>query len=300
MQNQVRLRHCMLYDRIYMQSPSDLLRRSFCDQLIIILISCFVLQSISSLIFGSREVNHLFGFGFKNLSDGHIWTLFTYGLVHDGPLHLIVNLLGIHFIGRPVEDFIGRKKFKYFIVSSLFFGAISWFVFNSDDYQYLVGASAIVLACLCFFCILHPNQPITLLLFFIVPVNIKPKWVLLGTLVLEIYGFMTTEIGGNGGIAHSAHLGGMLCGAVTTFIIQRKFIFPYRFKFINTDHKQKGGSTLSRSSYISKKIRVNFIDNLSIKAETDRILDKINEKGFGSLTSLEKETLEKAKKLLDK
>jgi membrane associated rhomboid family serine protease len=300
MQNQVRFKYCMLYDRSYMRSPSELLKRSFCDQLIIILISCFVLQSISSLIFGSREINHSFGFGLNNLLDGHIWTVFTYGLVHDGPLHLIVNLLGIHFIGRPVEDFIGSRKFRYFVISSLFCGAVLWVTFNTDEYQYLVGASAIVLACLCFFCILQPNQPITLLLFFILPINIKPKWVLLGTLGLEIYGFLMTEIGGNGGIAHSAHLGGMLCGAVTFFIIQRKLTFPYRFKFTNSDYKPNSGSTSSKTSHISRKFRVNFVDNHSIKDETDRILDKINEKGFGSLTSSEKETLEKAKKLLGK
>ena len=43
--------------------------------------------------------------------------------------------------------------------------------------------------------------------------------------------------------------------------------------------------------------RVNFGDS-SLKAETDRILDKINDKGFGSLTVAEKETLEKAKKVV--
>ena len=50
----------------------------------------------------------------------------------------------------------------------------------------------------------------------------------------------------------------------------------------------------------TKKFRVNFGESPSIKEETDRILDKINEKGFGSLTDSEKETLEKAKKLLGK
>ena len=288
----------MLYDRTYMQSPRELLKRSFCDQLIILLITCFVLQSISSLIFGSREVNHLFGFGLKNILSGHLWTFITYGLVHDGPLHLIVNLLGIHFIGRPVEGFIGSKKFKYLVFSALFCGSLFWVSFNSHDYQYLVGASAIVLACLCTFCLLQPNQPITLLLFFILPINYKTKMGFGGNLGMEIYGFFMTEVSGNGGIAHSAHLGGMLCGAILFFTIQGKLTFPYRFKFTNSDPNSPQAAKPSNSSYVSRKFRVNFGDDLSIKDETDRILDKINEKGFGSLTSLEKETLEKAKKLL--
>ena len=193
----------MLYDRTYMQSPRELFKRSFCDQLIIFLISCFVLQAVLSLFFGSPLVNNFVGFGYNNLTKGYFWTIITYASVHDGPLHLILNLLGIHFIGRPVEDFIGNRKFKYLVLSSVLLGAVIWILFNKFEYQYLVGSSAIVLACLCTFCLFQPN-------------------------------------------------------------------------------------------------RVNFGENVSIKEETDRILDKINDKGFGSLTESEKETLEKAKKLLGK
>ena len=292
--------HYMLYDRTYMQSPRELFKRSFCDQLIIYLISCFVLQAVLSLFFGAQLINDLIGFGYNNLSKGYLWTFITHASVHDGPLHLILNLLGIHFIGRPVEEFIGNRKFKYLVLSSVLIGAIAWVSFNSSVYQYLVGSSAIVLACLCTFCLLQPNRPITLLLFFILPVRLKPKWVLLGTIGLEIYGFVNSEIFGDGMIAHSAHLGGMACGAVTYFIVQGKLVFPFRFTF-----KRSGlGSSQSGHNHQifkkTKKFRVNFGESPSIKEETDRILDKINEKGFGSLTDSEKETLEKAKKLLGK
>lgn len=290
----------MLYDRTYMQTPRELFKRSFCDQLIIFLITCFVLQAVSSLFFGPQLVNELIGFGYNNFINGFFWTIITHAVVHDGPLHLILNLLGIHFIGRPVEDFIGNRKFKYLVFSSVLFGAIIWISFNNSEYQYLVGSSAIVLACLCTFCLFQPNQPITLLLFFILPVRIKPKWVLFGTLGLEIYGFVNSEILGNGVIAHSAHLGGMACGALTYLLVQGKLVLPFRFTFTRSG----AGTSYSRHNrYLpknTKKFRVNFGENASIKKETDRILDKINEKGFGSLTDSEKETLEKAKKLLGK
>ena len=290
----------MLYDRTYMQSPRELFKRSFCDQLIIYLISCFVLQAVLSLFFGAQLINELIGFSYNNLIKGYLWTFITYASAHDGPLHLILNLLGIHFIGRPVEEFIGNRKFKYLVLSSVLFGAIIWVFFNNSGYQYLVGSSAIVLACLCTFCLLQPNHPITLLLFFILPVRIKPKWVLLGTLGLEIYGFINSEILGNGMIAHSAHLGGMVCGAVIYLVVQGKLVFPFRFTF---NRSAKGSSQSGHNHHLfkkAKKFRVNFGESVSIKEETDRILDKINEKGFGSLTDSEKETLEKAKKLLGK
>ena len=290
----------MLYDRTYMQSPRELFKRSFCDQLIIYLISCFVLQAVLSLYFGAQLINELIGFGYNNLIKGYLWTFITYASAHDSPLHLILNLLGIHFIGRPVEEIIGNRKFKYLVLSSVLFGAIIWVSFNNSGYQYLVGSSAIVLACLCTFCLLQPNHPITLLLFFILPVRIKPKWVLLGTLGLEIYGFVNSEILGNGMIAHSAHLGGMACGAVIYLVVQGKLVFPFRFTF---SRSLKGSSQSGHNHNLfkkTKKFRVNFGESVSIKEETDRILDKINEKGFGSLTDSEKETLEKAKKLLGK
>ena len=65
---------------------------------------------------------------------------------------------------------------------------------------------------------------------------------------------------------------------------------PFKFTFKHSN-EQSLSKMSSKTNY-----RVNFGDS-SLKAETDRILDKINDKGFGSLTVAEKETLEKAKKL---
>lgn len=287
----------MLYDRTYMKSPNHLFSRSFCDQLIILLISCFLLQAIFGLILSLSTINNIFAFGISNIKNGYVWSVLTYGLLHDGPLHLLFNLLGIHFIGRPVEELLGRPQFITLTVIALIMGLIAWLPFNNSPQQYIVGASAIVLGTLCIFCLRNPNQPITLLLFFILPITIKPKWVLCGTLVLELYGFLFTELSGYGGIAHSAHLGGMFAGLLFFLHNKGSLGFPLSFKFIT--------STKSRTSKVSRKhmgsrYRVNFGAASSLKEETDRILDKINEKGFGSLTDSEKETLENAKKLLGK
>lgn len=286
----------MLYDRVYMKSPRNIFNRSFCDQLIVILVSSFLLQTLLGLIFGFSVINKTLAFGVSNLSDFYLWTVFTYGFVHDGPLHLIVNLLGIHFIGRPVEDSLGSHRFKIFCLFSLLFGLIAWIPFNYSPQNYIVGASSVVLATLCFFCLSRPNQPITLLILFILPVTIKPKWVLWGTLGLELYSFLMFEIKGSGAIAHSAHLGGMFFGLVFYLHYIEKLKIPIRFKFTFLAKPTLPGMPENKAS----RYRVNFGSSDSIKAETDRILDKINAKGFGSLSQQEKETLEKAKKLLGK
>lgn len=285
----------MLYDRSYMKTPKEVFARSFTDSLIFSLIGFFLVHAIASLISETKFINNLFAFSFDNFIGGFIWTPFTYALLHDGPFHLIVNLLGLHFIGRPVELILGKSKYKLFCLSSVLLGLLVWIPFNTHD-QYIVGSSSIVLSALCFFCLNRPNEPITLLLFFILPAKIKPKWVLLGTFLLEIYGFFTVELYGFGAIAHSAHLGGMLCGLLFFLFHTGRFYFPFRIRL--TTQAQSNRTHLQKS--YNSKYRVNFGSSDSIKKETDRILDKINSMGFGSLTSHEKETLEKAKKLLDK
>lgn len=283
----------MLYERMYMKSPRDILGRSFCDQLIFSLIVCFLLQSLSSLIFSSLHINQYFAFGLKNFRNGYVWTLLSYGFIHEGPLHLIVNLLGLHFIARSVEDFLGKKQFQLFCIIALLAGLVVWLPFNSMPNQYIVGFSSVVLASLSVFCLVRPNQPITLLVFFVLPLSVKPKWVLWATLGFELFGFLNSEIRETGVIAHSAHLGGMFCGLLFYFHNTGKFRLPVKFIFDrdNLDSSRK---------HVKSKYRVNFMSNDALRSETDRILDKINLHGFGSLTAEEKETLEKAKKLLEK
>ena len=87
----------------------------------------------------------------------------------------------------------------------------------------------------------------------------------------------------------------MLAG-VAIFLDQRygisvKLRNCFKFSLSSSNQKDK--------KRVHSNFKVNFSTNCDIKRETDRILDKINENGFGSLTQSEKETLEKAKKLLD-
>ena len=68
------------------------------------------------------------------------------------------------------------------------------------------------MAILTLFCLLYPERPITLLIFFIIPVTVKPKWVFWGSLVISIGGILLYELPGHSHVAHSAHLGGMFAG----------------------------------------------------------------------------------------
>lgn len=276
-----------------MRSAGNLLHRSLCDSMIIALIIVFIFQSLSKLFFGADYLVNFFGCSVAGASSWYVWTLISYGFLHGEPWHLVLNLLGIHFIGRPVERILGTRPTIFFCLASLLFGALFWLPISQGS-SVLLGFSAVVLAALAFYCLNQPHQPITLLLLFVLPLRLKPLWVLVATACLETYGLIFHEAHGMSNVAHSAHLGGMSCGALAFLLHRKKISIPLKVRFVSSSQSLKTPSS-KPSSY-----KVDLDGGLDVHVETDRILDKINEFGFGSLTTSEKKTLEKAKKLLRK
>ena len=285
-----------------MRAPSFWGRASsFLKFLLVLLIASFVLQTIVEAV-GNNDANVTFlswtVFTPDGFLSGKLWTLVTYACLHEGPWHLVLNLLAIFFMGRALEDDLGPKMMTWLTLAGAASGALLWFVFNIDGGG-LVGASAIAMAFVTTFCLRRPEQPITLLLFFVIPCTLKPKWILWSLLGIETYGFLFSELNGSSGVAHSAHLGGMLAGL---------FFFGYVWSggiFSGKRPRLQKPSWLKVSKQSGKPgapagYSVNLDDREMVEQEVDRILDKINEKGFGSLTEDEKRTLDKAKSFLGK
>jgi len=281
-----------------MRSPRLTNAGSLCDLIIFVLIGSFALQSLLGLLGQEEFVKHSFYLSVNGLTEGKVWTLLSYGLFHDGPIHLLFNILGIHFIARYTENQISRSNFLLLVSSSLMVGGLFWIFFNNNN-NILLGCSAFVLCSLTFFCLKRPNEPVTLLLLFVLPVSLKPKYILLATLLIEVYGLSQSEITGFGSVAHSSHLGGMFCGGLAYLYLIGRLSLPIRIKFYRSNSsksfKKQPPSTAGGFNY-----KVNFADNTNFSKEVDRILDKINEHGFGALTDTEKTSLEKAKKQFGK
>ena len=293
----------MLYERLYMRKSQFDNSRSFVDKFILILISIFILQSLVELFFPSyvRLIFQYFAFSSESFFSLLLWTPITYVFFHDGPIHLIMNLLGLYFIGRSVENLIGNVNFYYLCILGSAFGSLNWLFFNSLGNS-LIGSSAIVMAFFAYFCFKKPDDEITLLLFFVLPCRLKPRWILLGLLSIEVYGFIFSELSQSTEIAHSAHLGGMIGGSFVFLYLQSGKQFPH-FTFIKSSKVSKYEIFKSSSKFSNKKVskvhyKVNISNSADLQREVDRVLDKINDKGFGSLTEEEKLTLEKAKGLL--
>ena len=263
------------------------------DFLILSLIVSFIFQSILKLFGVDLSILRYFGFSLESVMSGLVWTFFSYSFLHEGPLHLLFNILGIHFISRNIEYSLTRDSYIMLFFLSVLFGSITWLAFNLDG-GFLIGTSAFVMASLTRFCLMRPDNPITFLLFFVLPLSLKPRYLLLGVVGLELYGFIFSELQNTSNIAHSAHLGGMIAGFILSTSFGKSIVLP---KFSFKPSKTKSSNQKSAVSVTDYSIDSEVTDDLEI--QVDKILDKINEKGFGSLTDREKSLLEKAKSLFN-
>ncbi len=259
-------------------------------------IICFVCQSILVEGFNQAWMLQSLVLSGPGIKSGYIWTILTYALFHGGILHLLLNLLGLYFVGKPLEIHLGPRKLLGVYLCSIFLGGLAWLSLHLSSTSTLVGASAGILGLLMYFCCLYPDQPITLLLFFILPIQLKPKWLIAGVLGLEGFGLLVNELGGDANVANSAHLGGLLAG----FICFRIFEKGLSFGSTKAASFEKPKWLKMKKRFSPQAFTVNISEKELLRKEVDRILDKINQEGFGSLSPQEKQILDKAKEFLKK
>lgn len=306
----------MLYDRPYMrQSPGDTAPRkaSMVTTLIVITVAVFVLQQVMNVFFpgfGGRD-NQFFADWFalsgENFRELKVWTILTYGLFHSSatayllfiPIpfaHLVFNMLALYFLGRYVERDIGRERFAYLYAGAVLMGGLSFLIFNINSQSSVIGASAGVSAIVVLFCLRNPEQQLVIIP---IPIPIKARWILWGAIAITVFS-IPGEISGSGGVSHTAHLGGIIAGILYYRYVHNRSVdfFASRTPRASVElpdwfkRKQK---TEQKISY-----KVNRSNRDELQNEVDRILDKINATGFGSLTENEKETLDRAKDILSR
>lgn len=140
------------------------------------------------------------------------WQLLTYGFMHGGMAHLLFNMLALVMFGAPLEYTWGDRRFLTFYVVCVVGAAVcqlavgAWTMSQGGSAYPTVGASGGVFGLLLAYGMLFPNQRIMLL---IPPIPMKAR-----TLVI-VYGLISLFLGLTNrmpGVAHFAHLGGMLFG----------------------------------------------------------------------------------------
>ncbi|RFF27175.1 MULTISPECIES: rhomboid family intramembrane serine protease [unclassified Wenzhouxiangella] len=136
------------------------------------------------------------------------WQLVSYGFLHGGIGHLFFNMFALYMFGLPVERVWGARRFLvYYFVCMIGAAVIQLTVAAVTGEVYpTIGASGAVFGLLLAFGMMFPNSTIMLL---IPPIPMKAKYFVIG------YGLLTLFFGMTGtmaGVAHFAHLGGMLFG----------------------------------------------------------------------------------------
>jgi len=155
--------------------------------------------------------------GTINLSDGTtlatgfgFWQLVSYGFLHGGLGHLFFNMFALYMFGLPIERLWGTRRFLiFYFVCMVGAGLVQLLVAQLTGEIYpTIGASGAVFGLLLAFGMMYPNSRIMLLF---PPIPMRAKWFVI------VYGIVTLIFGVTGtmsGIAHFAHLGGMLFGLI--------------------------------------------------------------------------------------
>lgn len=223
------------------------------------------------------------------------WTIFTYMFVHAGFLHLLFNMLVLHFTGRIFTTFFTeRQLLGVFILGGLFSGAVflvSYVLLGTASV--VVGASGAIMAILLATATYAPEMQVRLMLIG----NIKLIWLAIAILFLDLVQMPVSNTGG-----HLAHLGGALFGFLyikslksgtdlskVISVIQDFFenLFTPKKK---TPFKTVYKNTTTTQSSSSSSYNVST-DKTVEQKRIDEILDKISQSGYDSLSKEEKDFL---------
>ena len=297
---------------------------------ILVFIATYVLRGLNI------DLNDILGLHFFLASDFRIWQFFTYMFMHGGFTHILMNMFMLWMFGMVVENVWGPKKFLfYYIVCGVGAGLcqelaqygtylveglahfesvrIGTTVLPMNVYLNMmntVGASGAIYGVLLAFGMLFPEERMFIIP---IPIPIKAKWIVMGSIVVELFSAIGTS---NDGVAHLAHLGGMLFGFILIRYWKKHPYSGYGDLGMNRGHQffdrmkntweQRGGrdtrnATNGNSGSWSNTSQSNNANNRSDwdynaqkkqqQEEVDRILDKIRKSGYDSLTKDEKQKL---------
>jgi membrane associated rhomboid family serine protease len=293
----------MLEDRDYMRQPEYGPRISFTVALLIANAVFFVFEMVAWRLGYTSILFKYFELSVPGLKSGYVWQLLTFQFMHANVAHLLGNSLLIYFCGRAVESTLGGSRFLLLYFGSGIIGGLVqllFFLITSEDGA-VMGASAGGMGLVGAFAMLSWDEQITLLLFYIIPVNMRGKTLFW----LSIGGVLLYMLAPSNNIANAAHLGGLLAGFFyVRQIVQGRWHWPQWHLPVRQAPPRElaarrvGKKSAWRSGAIPPDEDLTADEYL--QKEVDPILDKISARGIQSLTQREREILEKARSRMNK
>jgi membrane associated rhomboid family serine protease len=228
-------------------------------------------------------VREYLGLSHRGVSAAYGWQFFTAIFLHEGPWHLIGNTLVLYLLGRDVESIIGQRQFLLLYLAGAVTGELGH-LFLMPAASVLFAASGGAIAVLVAYATILPELELTSMIFLVLPVRLKAKYLAYGAFALALWGVTLDR---NGAIAHSAYLGGAVAG----------WIYAHLLGFGRASILQRA---LRQRRAEGDRLRAMTPDQF-IAEQVDPILDKISREGLQSLTRGERRTLAQAQeKIADK
>jgi len=164
---------------------------------------------------GGRTFTELFVLSGANLLQGNVWTVVTSVFAHspNAFFHIAGNSIALYFFGPLVERYLGSKRFAgMFLVTGAVAGLAqigTGLLLGSPLTSGVYGASGAIMAVMGFLSVVNPNLKVMLL---IPPIPLKIRTITLLYAALSVFGVFSA--GTLGGIAHAAHLSGLVLGVL--------------------------------------------------------------------------------------
>ena len=295
--------------------------------LLIINVLFFAARWVAALPAYGIDLDDVLGLHFFMASHFYFYQIFTYMFMHGSFSHLFFNMFAVWMFGRIMEQTMGSKRFLfYYLTCGLGAGLMQELVqyihyisiapqlanVSADTLDAFlnrwttVGASGAVYGILLSFGMTFPNER---LFIFPLPVPIKAKYFVVGYAVIELLSAFNRP---GDGVAHFAHLGGMLVGLLLLLYWRNGGGSSNRShrNYYDRNYYDKSSSGFSNfRRWFSKKftrkdpdIKVSYggkyEQDFSYRQrkqedeeELNRILDKVKKSGYTNLTDEEKKRL---------
>jgi membrane associated rhomboid family serine protease len=295
----------MLADRDYMREEDNGMGLSWTVMLLIALVVVFAAAAIAKAYLG-LSLQDYGALSKRVWQSGWVWQLLTFQFLHVDFPHLFFNGLGLWMFGRPIEAaFGGRRMLGLWIAGGLVGGLLQLGISAAFPNQFspdVVGASAGLMTFLAIFCRLEPDARILLAL--IVPV--PARFLFYFSVGVALF---FTVVPSRDGVAHAAHLGGLLFG---WFWVQAGYhrgegLWERLSEAWQRWNQQRQTRRATAGAAQGRILKPSFrsgsaqaptkelSDAEFIAREVDPILEKIARDGIASLNAAERQTLEAAR-----
>ena len=228
-------------------------------------------------------------------SKWQVWRLLSYAFCHDtkNVLHLLFNMVCLWFFGRVIQDRLGNREFLAFYLLAAVVAGLSYLGLHAGllhDHSLVTGASGATMAVMALFAMWYPRQQV--LLFGLLPVEIR--WLVAAYVVIDTLPIWAALQGNrpSDGVAHAAHLGGLLFGFAYHIFEWRlsNWLSIRRVPTWWRDRERRKDVRL----YSPQSEHLDTPEENDLDEKVDEILRKIHEQGESSLSDRERRVLMEA------